>query len=116
MSVVNSMGVPISNSRPVRKLKIVVLAVTSLSRLGSVVDRTKRLIKDSAKEISDSSKGGKKPKNKDIINGRNECPIYNGYIKPPLYIWNYRTCNRILYLSCTEINDWRCPIYYKDPL
>ncbi|KAF4634590.1 hypothetical protein G7Y89_g3516 [Cudoniella acicularis] len=73
---VNSIGVPIPNRRPGRKLKTVVIVVASLSNLRSVAGRTERIIKDSTEEISDSNEGGEKSKNEDIINRHQECPIY----------------------------------------
>ena len=110
------MGVPISNPRPGRKLKTLVIAAAWLSKLGAVAGGTERIIKDSTEEISDSNEGGEKSKNEDIMNGRDECSICEKYVKPISYTWPCQICSRILHLSCAEMKDWRCPTCHKDPL
>lgn len=54
-SAVNNMGVPISNSQRVPKLRTLFVAVAGLSRLGSVAGGTERIINDSIEEISNSN-------------------------------------------------------------
>jgi hypothetical protein len=110
------MGVPISNLRPRRKLKTVVIAAVLVSKLGSIAGGTQRIIKDSTEEISDSNKGGEKSKNEDIMNGRDECSICERYVKPISYISPCQICSHKLHLSCATMKGWCCPTCYKDPL
>jgi sugar phosphate permease len=93
---------------------MVIIIVASLSNICSIAGRTKRIIKDSTKEISNSNKGSKKSKNKGIMNRYYKYPICKKYIKPVSFIWTCEICNCILYFSYTTIEDWYY-LYYKDP-
>jgi hypothetical protein len=110
------MAVPISNLRPGRKLKAVVIAAVWFFKLGYVAGGTQRIIKDSTEEISESNKGGEKSKNEDIMNGRDECSICEKYVKPISYTSPCQICSHKLHLSCATMKGWCCPTCHKDPL
>ena len=79
----------IFNLRLKRKLKTVYIAIAWLFKLGSITGKIKRIIKDLTEEINNFNEGGKKFKNKDIINKYNKYFIYKKYIKPILHICFY---------------------------